>query len=439
MMRFTEAGIPNANRIIHVPRRFVTHEWGGTETVLAELATQQLRAGWRPEIHTSMALSRTRVDLCRNIPVRRYPYRYPFLGLDAAQRAQLDKKGGNLISLRLFRYLVAARDVRLYHAHTLKRLGGEVFTAARLRKKPFVVTLHGGVFDVPAAEREQMAGTQAGHFEWGKIFGLMFRSRRILEEADAVICVGYGEYEKARAALSHERVHHLGNGVDAERFATGDGTDFRRRHGIPDDAVALACYSRFDPQKDQLCLVEAFDLLAGGNPRLHLILAGPCTVPEYLEALDRRIAASPFAARIHRLGAIESGGPGLPDAYHGCDIFVLPSRHEPFGIVVLEAWSAGKPVVAASVGGLRSLVCDGVNGFLTPGADSGAMAARIRQLAESADLRVQFGRAGRALAIERYTWEKIAGETESIYQAAEARRSGRDIANKKILIPTAAS
>ncbi len=105
-----------------------------------------------------MALSRTRVDLCRNIPVRRYPYRYPFLGLDAAQRAQLDKKGGNLISLRLFRYLVAARDVRLYHAHTLKRLGGEVFTAARLRKKPFVVTLHGGVFDVPAAEREHMAG-----------------------------------------------------------------------------------------------------------------------------------------------------------------------------------------------------------------------------------------------------------------------------------------
>ncbi len=174
------------------------------------------------------------------------------------------------------------------------------------------------------------------------------------------------------------------------------------------------------------------------NPRLHLVLAGPCTVPEYLEALDRRIAASPFAARIHRLGAIESGGPGLPDAYHGCDIFVLPSRHEPFGIVVLEAWSAGKPVIAANVGGLRNLVRDGVNGFLSPGADAGAMAARIGQLADSAELRAQFGRAGRALAIESYTWEKIAGETERIYQAAEARSSGRDIANEKRLIPTAA-
>jgi glycosyltransferase involved in cell wall biosynthesis len=300
-------------------------------------------------------------------------------------------------------------------------MGGEVFTAARLRKKPFVVTLHGGVFDVPPAEKEHVVGTQAGHFEWGKIFGLVFRSRRLLEEADAVICVGFGEYEKARAALSHERVYHLGNGVDAERFAKGDGPEFRRKHGIPADAVVLACYSRFDPQKDQLCLVEAFDRLAGGNPLLHLVLAGPCTATQYLEKLDRRIAESPFAARIRRLGAIESSGAALPDAYHGCDIFVLPSRHEPFGIVVLEAWCAGKPVVAASVGGLRNLIRDGDNGFLVPGAEADAMAARIGELAASSELRDRMGRAGCALARENYTWAKIADETERIYQAAEAR------------------
>ncbi len=392
--------------------------------MLAELAGEQLERGWRPEIHTSLALSRARQEICRKIPVRRYRYCYPFLGLDAARRAQLDKKGGNLISMGLFGVLACARGVRLYHAHTLKRMGGEVFTAARMRRKPFVVTLHGGVFDVPAAEREEMAGTQAGHLEWGKIFGLVFRSRRILEEADAVICVGFGEYEKARAALSHERIHHLGNGVDAERFASGNGVEFRRKHGLPEEAVVVACYSRFDPQKDQLCLVEAFDQAARGNPLLHLVLAGPCTVPEYLERLDRRIAESPFAARIRRLGAIESSGSALPDAYHACDIFVLPSRHEPFGIVVLEAWCAGKPVVAASVGGLRNLVRDGVNGFLVPGADAAAMAARIGALARSKELRGEMGGAGSVLAREKYTWARIADETERIYQAAEARRTG---------------
>jgi glycosyltransferase involved in cell wall biosynthesis len=425
MTRSAEAGIPIANRIIHVPRRFVAHEWGGTETVLAELAGQQLERGWRPEIHTSLALSKAGTEVCRNIPVRRYPYCYPFLGLDAAQRAQLDKKGGNLISLGLFGALACARGVRVYHAHTLKRMGGEVFTAARMRRKPFVVTLHGGVFDVPPAEEEQMAGMRAGHFEWGKLFGMVFRSRRILEEADAVICVGYGEYEKARAALAHERIHHLGNGVDAERFAKGNGAEFRRKHGIPEGAVVLACYSRFDPQKDQLCLVEAFDRLAGGNPLPHLVLAGPCTVPEYLERLDRRIAESPFAARIRRLGAIDSSGTALPDAYHGCDIFVLPSRHEPFGIVVLEAWCAGKPVVAASVGGLRNLVRDGGNGYLVPAGDARAMAARIGALIDSGEMRGHMGRAGCALAREKYTWGKIADETERIYQSAETRSARR--------------
>jgi glycosyltransferase involved in cell wall biosynthesis len=369
--------------------------------------------------------------------VRRYGYCYPFLGLGPAQRAQLDKKGGNLISPGLFGALARAEGVRIYHAHTLKRMGGEVFTAARLRKKPFVVTLHGGVFDVPPAEQEDVAGAQAGHFEWGKIFGLIFRSRRLLEEADAVICVGFGEYEKARAALSHERVYHLGNGVDDGRFANGNGAEFRKSHGLPEDAMVLACYSRFDPQKDQLCLVEAFDKLAGENPLLHLVLAGPCTVPQYLEKLDRRIAESPFAARIRRLGAIESSGPALPDAYHACDIFVLPSRHEPFGIVALEAWCAGKPVVASNVGGLRNLVREGGNGFLFPCGNSSALAARIRALAGSVDLRGHMGRAGRAMAREKYTWAGIADETERIYRAAEARRACARPAERAMILSAA--
>ena len=438
MMPSHRAEFPFDNRIIHVPRRFVAHEWGGTETVLAELARQQMAAGWRPEIHTSLALTRQRQEICRGIPVRRYGYCYPFLGLDSTQRGQLDKKGGNLISLGLFRSLACAGRVRLYHAHTLKRMGGEVLTAARMRHKPFIATLHGGVFDVPAAEQDHVVGAQAGHLEWGKVFGLLFRSRRILEDADAVICVGYGEYEKARAALSHERVYHLGNGVDAGRFAEGDRAGFRERHGLPADAVVVACYSRFDPQKDQLCLVEAFEQAAARNPLLHLVLAGPCTVPQYLEKLDARIKASPAAARIRRLGAIDSGGSALPDAYHGCDIFVLASRHEPFGIVVLEAWSAGKPVVTTNVGGLRNLIRDGENGFLCPGADASALAARIGELAARPELRGQMGRAGRDLARESYSWARIADETERIYQAAEARQHGRrQTANPALATPAA--
>lgn len=411
----------DGRRIIHVPRRFVRTEWGGTETVLAELVAQQRTQGWQPEIHTSMALSREKSETWNGVLIRRYAYCYPFLGLSAAQRHQLDKKGGNLLSVSLFISLLAAKNVRLFHAHSLKRLGGEVFTAARLKRKPFVVTLHGGVFDVPAKESEEMLAPQAGKLEWGKPFGMLFRSRRLLQEADAVICIGQSEFEEAGKSLGHNRIYHLGNGVDAARFASGDGGAFRLKHGIPPDAIVIACYSRFDPQKDQLTLVEAFDRVAGNRRDLYLVLAGPCTVSAYLARLEARIAGSPFAARIRRLDAIASNGTALVDAYHACDLFALASRHEPFGIVVLEAWSAGKPVVVSDVGGLRTLVTEGENGFLVASGDVGALAARLGELATSADLRHRLGQAGQKLAGERYSWERIAAETERIYQAAERR------------------
>ena len=81
------------DRILHVPRRFVTHEWGGTETVIASLAQEQLRQGWRPEVHTSLALTTTPREEWNGVPVRRYRYCYPFVGLSAAQKLQMDKKG----------------------------------------------------------------------------------------------------------------------------------------------------------------------------------------------------------------------------------------------------------------------------------------------------------------------------------------------------------
>ena len=414
-----------ATRIVHVPRRFTTSDWGGTETVLAELLRRQRAGGGQPEIHTSLALSDRRRETWQGIEVFRYPYCYPFFGLTPDQRRQMDKKGGNLLSFSLFGGLCLRRGVRLFHAHALKRLGGEVLSAARVRRKPLVVTVHGGVFDVPPAEMAQLMAAQQGKFEWGRGFGALFRSHRVLAAADAVICVGHSEYERARAELGHERIHLLGNGVDASRFAAGDGARFRDRHGLPRDARVLACISRFDPQKNQRLLVEAFDLLAARHPDLHLLLAGPATLADYVRELDARIAASPHAGRIRRLGALDPTAAEIADAFAATDVFVLPSRHEPFGIVVLEAWSAGCPVVVAEVGGLRHLVRDGENGlFFAPG-DGAQCAARIGELLDDPARRARLGAAGRTLACEAYSWEQFAAKTERIYQQAEAHVQAR--------------
>jgi glycosyltransferase involved in cell wall biosynthesis len=115
------------------------------------------------------------------------------------------------------------------------------------------------------------------------------------------------------------------------------------------------------------------------------------------------------------------------DAYHACDTFVLPSRHEPFGIVVLEAWSAGKPVVVSDLGGLRALVDDGRTGLkFDPGATDAAqqLAAHLVRLTREPATRERLGSEGRTEARAQYDWERIHSRLEAIYCTAEARQAG---------------
>ncbi|MEI7953746.1 MAG: glycosyltransferase family 4 protein [Verrucomicrobiota bacterium] len=410
-------------RILHIPRRFALDEWGGTESVILNLCKQQLASGQQPEIHTSRALAPTRREVWRDIPIRRYRYVYPFFGLSKADQLALDKKGGNLLSLDLFWHLLAARNVRIYHAHVLKRMGGAVMTAARLRHKPCVVTLHGNVFDVPPAEAAAVVEAQQGHFEWGKPFGALFRSRHLLDEADAVLCVGFSEYEKARATLGHDRVYHLPNGVTPDAFAAGNRAAGRQAIGWPDDAIGFGCLSRIDPQKNQLLLVEAFAALVAAQPQqeYRLLLGGPVTAPAYLQDIRDCIGRHRLEALVTLHPAVEAESTTHCDLLAALDAFVLASRHEPFGIVILEAWAAGLPVIASDIGGLSKLVSHERDGLHFPAGDAAALTAALARLAADPGLRHALAVAGHAKMISHYTWAAVNAQLEEIYQLAEAR------------------
>ena len=373
----------SGRRIIHVPRRFALDEWGGTETVVYQLCREQIAAGWQAEIHTSKALAATPSETWRGVPIRRYNYTYPFCGLSEAERHALDKKGGNLLSFGLLGGLGTARSVRLYHAHVTKRMGGIVRTAARLRRKPFVVTLHGNSFDVPTEEADTVVAAQKGHFEWGRPFGMLFGSRSLLQEADAVISVGRSEYEAACAHLGAERMHYLPNGVVPTSFSGGERERMRHELRIGEDDFCFGCISRIDPQKNQKLLVEAFFQLAADSPRAHLVICGPVTREEYLSEIQSIVAASPHGGRVHILPPVEPESPRQRDLYAALDTFVLASRHEPFGIVVLEAWAAEKPVIAAKVGGLGYLVRHEDNGLLFAPGQTDELLAHMRTLMEN--------------------------------------------------------
>lgn len=414
--------------IIHVPRRFVAHEWGGTETVILEISKQQLAAGMHPAIMTSMALAHTDRDRIQGIEVLRYPHLYPFLGLSQQECAAMDKKGGNLFSLPLLRALWQVPDVRIYHAHALKRLGGMVRTVAKLRRKPYVVSLHGGIFDVPAAELDDLTKPIQGKFEWGKPLGALLGARRVLEDADHVICVGESEAIKARKQLPHDRVSYLPNGVDAARFSTGDGRAFRQKFSIPEDAFLVLNMGRIDSQKNQLGLVRGFARFRANAPHARLVLIGPVTQPAYEERIRRLIEQEGLADAVLLIPGMGNESQSLVDAYHAADVFCLASRHEPFGIVVLEAWCAACPVVVSRVGGLQSLVRDGDTGlFFEPDAEDAdqQLASALQRVYGDTDLRRSLGESGKKTAWEQYEWSRISSRLEEIYQIAEAYHSRR--------------
>jgi glycosyltransferase involved in cell wall biosynthesis len=340
----------------------------------------------------------------------------------------MDKKGGNLLSLSLLRALIRQPDVRIFHAHALKRLGGTVRTAARFRRKPYVVSLHGGIFDVPAAELSDLTKPIEGKFEWGRAFGALLGARKVLDDADHVICVGASEAEKARASLPHDRISYLPNVVDSARFSSGNGPAFRLAHNIPADAFLLVAIGRIDSQKNQLTLLEAFTRFLPSAPNARLLIIGPETQPAYAQQLRVFISANNLAHAVTILPGLGNDSHSLVDAYHAADVFTLASRHEPFGIVVLEAWCAAKPVVASRIGGLQSLIRDGETGlFFNPSDPDAAsqLAVQLSLLHQNPNLRASLGNAGRAEALAHYDWSRICLRLESIYQLAEAHAAAR--------------
>jgi len=402
--------------VIHVPRRFASNEWGGTETTILETSRALIARGHASSIVTTTALCGRKHEKIQGVDVHRHEYVYPFIGLSSQDKRDMDKKGGNLLSLSLLRTLLAAKDVDILHAHSGKRLGGIVRTAARIRKLPYVISLHGGVIDVPSIETSQMLEPLKGKFEWGRAFGAALGARRVLEDASAILCVGQNEQRAVQARYPNQRVEWLPNGVDAAAFAKGDPRAFREKNGIAHDRQLILNVGRIDPQKNQLALLSAMPELLRKFSKLHLVLIGPVTVESYGAELLSKINDAGLHNNVSVLPGLPGGSQELVDAFHAADIFCLPSRHEPFGIVVLEAWAAGLPVVAANVGGIPSFTCDGEDILHADANEPQSFTQAIERLLVDPGLARDIAAKGRHKARTQFDWDQITDRLETIYQ-----------------------
>ena len=420
-MKGSEGGAMKRLSVVQIVRRFVRDEWGGTETVILETSKRLLALGHHTEVLCTNALASQEREVIDGVRVTRTSYFYPYWGLSETARRQLDQKGGNLFSFALMRTLMRLPELDLIHLHTLKRLGGIGRRVARKRRIPYVVSLHGGVHDVPEAEARRLTAPTAGAFEWGKALGWWVASRRVLDDAAAIICVGQEEQRLTQARYPAKRVVYLPNGVEPQHFARGDGSRFRHAHGIPTSARVLLTVGRIDPQKNQMLAVKALQRLRAVDPDTYLVLVGPVTDDAYLEELRRAAAQAGVADAVRIVPGLRPDDPALVDAYHAADVFLLPSVHEPFGIVILEAWAAGLPVLASRVGGVPYFVADGADGILFDPQDEADLVRAYHDL--TPDRCRAFAEAGRAKVLREYTWDAVTRRLLQIYQEVLAEHA----------------
>lgn len=399
-------------KTIQVPRRFVTHPWGGTETVVLETAKRMIAKGHSAPIWTSQAMSDQREETIEGVPVRRFPHIYPYVGLDDAAKRALDQKGGNLFSFALRNALLKEPELNLLHLHTGKRMGGIVRAVAEARNIPYVISLHGGLLDVPAEESRSWTAPTEGKFEWGKALGAWVGARRVVDDASAVLCLGTAEAEAVRKKYPGVRVEIVPNGVDPSMAAGGEGVRWRAENNVRPDERLLLIVGRIDPQKGQITAVQALQNLPGAV----LALIGGVTNEPYFEEIQRCIVDLGLQDRVRLIPGYPRGDRRLWDAYAAADVVVLPSRHEPFGIVVLEAWSASKPVVTTNAGGLRDLVAEGKDGLVFPAGDAEALTVALSQVFRMPGSGLELGAAGCAKVRAAYTWDAITDRLLNLYK-----------------------
>ena len=186
-----------------------------------------------------------------------------------------------------------------------------------------------------------------------------------------------------------DKVRTVSPGTDLGIFSPGEGQDAqrltRRRLGLEPDAIVLLFAGRVQPLKGPDIVLKAAAKLVEGDPALRgrlqvVIVGGPSgkvsrADPDGMHELASRLGIGDLLRQEPPCPQAE-----LADWYRAATLVLTPSYSESFGLVALEAQACGTPVVAASVGGLRTAVKDGYSGVLVEGHDPGAWADAIREL-----------------------------------------------------------
>ena len=277
-------------------------------------------------------------------------------------------------------------------------LGPSVASACRVRNLPYVLEPI-GMF-VPIVRSLRLKGLY--HLVWG---------RRLFEGASAVIATSDQEAEElAAGGVPGEKIALRRNGVEVPESWPKPG-EFRKAHGIAEDAKLVLYLGRLSEKKSPDLLLQAFARLPEqlGGKTLQLVFAGPDEggMTSQLEQMATQLGVR---TRLQLAGPVF--GADKWAAYRDADVFVLPSQNENFGNTAAEAVAAGTPVIVTEQCGIAPLLADEA-GVVVPH-DSDALSEAILRVLDEMELRARLA-SGCAKVTSRLGWDEPIREMESLY------------------------
>ena len=277
------------------------------------------------------------------------------------------------------------------------------------------------MLDVPSEEAKTWTNPTEGCIEWGKLLGWWYGSRHVMEDASRDYLRWTRRTKSHAEEISAKEVHYLPNGVDTKRFASGNKEDFLQKYTISRDQKILLTLGRIDPQKNQLFIIQLLPELLKEISNLHYVIIGHVTNDDYYSTIQKTIESSGLQNHCTVIPGIDPFGDDLVNAYHAADLFLLPSIHEPFGIVLLEALSSKCPVIASHVGGIPYVISNGEDGVLLPTNDEKAWIQKIIFHLKNKESNLDMIENGFKNVLKNYDWSVITDRLIKIYDKVISR------------------
>lgn len=326
-----------------------------------------------------------------SLSIFRFKDRYNLL------RLQAKRKGGSFLPP----FSLSAVKVALSLGRSLKPNVAVTFYALptglaglalkKILKIPFVLSLIGR--DVPGPQVPRL---------WKKYV------RLIAHQANRIIFIS--QYcQQALGPIKSVPTHIIPFGVDLKKFCDqNNNLPLRSKFNLPPDAYVIFCVQRLDPWKKTEIIIEAIHHLVKTDEEIYLLIGGRGEQEKYLKT---KIHQLNLEKNVFLTGFIPENE--IPGYFHEADLFCFHSTYETFGLVLLQAMAAGKPIVAVRSTAIPELIEHEKTGLLVDPMNPEAMAEAIRCLIKNKNLAIKLGQQAKEKA-QLFSWDFVAAQYEQV-------------------------